>query len=72
MYLNRIMEKDSEENESNDDIKYEIKIFVLKYKDYSFQIIAEFDMFYGTEDLHLTYINDNEFLLFGKNIYWLK
>ena len=74
MYINRVIEKNSEANESfdNGDKKYEIKLFVLKYIDYSFQIIEEFKIFEGEEDLHLTCINDNEQFLFSKSIYWLK
>ena len=65
-----IKQNNIEENESvdNGDKKYEIKLFVLKYRDYSFQIIKEFKKIDWEEDLYLTYTNNDQLLLFGKSI----
>ena len=72
-----IYKNDEEDDSSESDCvrikkQYEIKIFVLKYIDGSFQIVEEYEKFENRENLHLFYIDDDRLLLFDKNIYMLK
>ena len=72
-----IYKNDEEDDDSESDCvrikkQYEIKIFVLKYIDGSFQIVEEYEKFENRENLHLSYIDDDRLLLFDKNIYMLK
>ena len=71
VYKKEIPDSDSD-SDSDNNKKYEFKIFMLRYIDYSFQIVEEFEKFEEDENLQLSYFNNDNLMLFGKNVYLLK
>ena len=62
LYINEIKHYTVDSSESSDEVfdtKYKMKIYKLKFMDYSFQILERYDKFESRENLHLNCLYRN-------------
>ena len=75
LYKNEIKHYTVDSSESSDEVfdtKYKMKIYKLKFMDYSFQILERYDKFESRENLHLNCINHKNFILWDEKLYLVK